>query len=58
MRRRDALGTVLQTANFASRFPALGHLALDPARLALGTVFQCPEGLAERDALAEQVFNL
>jgi transposase len=50
MRIRDALGPIFQTADFAPLFPALGQPALDPAGLALVTVFQFLEGLTDRQA--------
>lgn len=54
MRIRDALGPLFQTADFAHLFPTLGQPALDPARLALVTVFQYLEGVSDRQA-AENV---
>lgn len=50
MRIRDALGAVFQSADFAPLFPPLGQPALDPACLALVTVFQFLEGLSDRQA--------
>ncbi len=50
MRIREALGPVFETADFASLFPRLGQPALDPARLALVTVFQYLEGASDRQA--------
>jgi transposase len=50
MRIREALGPVFETADFASLFPRLGQPALDPARLALVTVFQYLEGVSDRQA--------
>jgi transposase len=50
MRIRDTLGPLFQSADFAHLFPALGQPALDPARLALVTVFQFLEGLSDRQA--------
>jgi transposase len=54
MRIREAVGPLFETADFASLFPPLGQPALDPARLALVTVFQYLEGISDRQA-AENV---
>jgi len=54
MRIRDAVGPLFQTDDFASLFPRLGQPALDPAELALVTVFQYLEGVSDRQA-AENV---
>jgi transposase len=54
MRIREVLGPLFETADFASLFPRLGQPALDPARLALVTVFQYLEGVSDRQA-AENV---
>lgn len=54
LRLRDTLGALFQTADFAPLCPALGQPALDPARLALVTVWQCLAGLSDRQA-AENV---
>jgi transposase len=51
MRIREALGPLLATADFAALFPQLGQPALDPARLALVTVFQYLEGVSDRQAV-------
>lgn len=50
MRIRDTLGPLFQSADFVHLFSALGQPALDPARLALVTVFQFLEGLSDRQA--------
>jgi len=50
MRIREAVGPLFATAAFASLFPPLGQPALDPARLALVTVFQYLEGVSDRQA--------
>jgi transposase len=54
MRIREAVGPLFQTDDFALLFPRLGQPALDPARLALVTVFQYLEGVSDRQA-AENV---
>ena len=53
-RIREAVGPLFQTDDFALLFPRLGQPALDPARLALVTVFQYLEGVSDRQA-AENV---
>ena len=53
-RIREAVGPLFDTADFASLFPRLGQPALDPARLALVTVFPYLEGVSARQA-AQQV---
>src|SRR5439155_2684814 len=47
---RDALGTVFQDEPFIALFPAWGHPGLPPWRLALGTIMQFRENLADRQA--------
>src|SRR5215208_6217914 len=47
---RDALGPVFQDADFAALFPAWGHPGLPPWRLALVTIMQFRENLADRQA--------
>jgi transposase len=47
---RDTLGTIYDDARFAALFPARGRPAEAPWRLALVTVLQCAEGLADRQA--------
>src|SRR5438105_7748190 len=47
---RDALGTIVQDEDFTALFPAWGHPALSPWRLALVTIMQFRENLAERQA--------
>src|SRR5262245_49988265 len=47
---RDALGTILQDEDFTALFPAWGQPALPPWRLALVTIMQFRENLAERQA--------
>jgi len=54
MQIREALGPLFEAADFAPLFPRLGQPALDPARLALVTVFQYLEGVSDRQA-AENV---
>jgi transposase len=54
MRIREAVGPLFQTDDFALLFPRRGQPALDPARLALVTVFQYLEGVSDRQA-AENV---
>jgi transposase len=51
---RDALGTVFQDEDFAAVFPLTGQPGLPPWRLALVTILQCRENLADR-AAAEAV---
>jgi transposase len=53
MRMREAGGPLFQTEDFARLFPRLGQPALDPARLALVTVFQYLEGVSDRQAAAK-----
>ena len=50
MQLRDALGTTYTDEGFADLFPTHGQPALAPWRLALVTVFQCMEGLTDRQA--------
>jgi len=50
MQLRDALGTIYTDEGFADLFPTHGQPALAPWRLALVTVFQCMEGLTDRQA--------
>src|SRR5499433_200954 len=47
---RDALGTIFQDEDFAALFPAWGQPALPPWRLALVTLMQFRENLADRQA--------
>src|SRR5438874_13189064 len=47
---RDALGTILQDEDFAALFPAWGQPGLPPWRLALVTIMQFRENLADRQA--------
>ena len=47
---RDALGTILQDEDFAALFPAWGPPGLPPWRLALVTIMQFRENLADRQA--------
>jgi transposase len=47
---RDALGTIFQDEDFAALFPAWGQPALSPWRLALVTIMQFRENLADRQA--------
>src|SRR5256885_7194036 len=47
---RDALGTIFQDEDFTALFPAWGHPALPPWRLALVTIMQFRENLADRQA--------
>jgi transposase len=47
---RDALGTVFQDEDFAALFPAGGQPGLPPWRLALVTIMQWRENLADRQA--------
>jgi transposase len=46
----DRLGPLYHDAQFATLFPTRGQPAEAPARLALGTVLQCAEGLSDRQA--------
>jgi transposase len=50
MQLRDALGTIYTDEAFADVFPTHGQPAEAPWRLALVTVFQCMEGLTDRQA--------
>ena len=50
MQLRDALGTIYTDEVFADLFPTHGQPAEAPWRLALVTVFQCMEGLTDRQA--------
>ncbi len=47
---RDTLGTIFSDADFAALFPACGQPALPPWRLALVTIMQFRETLADRQA--------
>src|SRR5215510_10597921 len=47
---RDHLGTIFQDADFAALFPAWGSPGLPPWRLALVTLMQFRENLADRQA--------
>src|SRR5829696_2823051 len=47
---RDHLGTIFQDEDFATLFPAWGYPGLPPWRLALGTIMQFREHLADRQA--------
>src|SRR5918911_891050 len=47
---RDVLGTIFQDEDFATLFPTWGHPGLPPWRLALVTILQCRENLADRQA--------
>jgi len=47
---REALGTICQDDDFPALFPAWGHPGLPPGRLAVVTILQCRENLAERQA--------
>jgi transposase len=49
---RDALGTIFQDEDFTALFPAWGHPGLPPWRLALVTILQFRENLADRQAAA------
>jgi transposase len=49
---RDALGTIFQDEDFAALFPASGQPGLSPWRLALVTLLQFRENLADRQAAA------
>src|SRR5256886_14469648 len=48
--RRDPLGTIFQDEDFAALFPAWGQPGLPPWRLALVTIMQFRENLADRQA--------
>src|SRR5256884_7120614 len=47
---RNALGTILQDEDFAALYPAWGQPGLPPWRLALVTIMQFRENLADRQA--------
>jgi transposase len=47
---RDALGPIVQDADFAALCPAPGQPGLPPWRLALVTILQCREQLSDRQA--------
>jgi transposase len=47
---RDALGTIFQDEDFTTLFPAWGQPGLSPWRLALVTIMQFRENLADRQA--------
>jgi transposase len=47
---RDHLGTIFQDEDFATLFPAWGYPGLPPWRLALVTIMQFRENLADRQA--------
>lgn len=58
MQVRDTLGTIYTDNAFADLFPTHGQPALAPWRLALVTIFQCLEGLTDRqtaDAVRDRV---
>jgi transposase len=48
---RDALGPLFQDEDFTALFPACGHPGLSPWRLALVTILQFRENLADRQAV-------
>lgn len=50
MRIRDEVGMLFADTAFTALFPQVGQLALSPARLMLVTLFQCMEGLGDRQA--------
>src|SRR4029453_17496461 len=50
LRCRDALGTIFQDEDFTALFPAWGPPGLPPWRLALVTIMQFRENLADRQA--------
>jgi transposase len=50
MQLHDTLGAIYTDEAFADLFPTHGQPALAPWRLALVTVFQCMEGLTDRQA--------
>jgi transposase len=50
MRVRDALGPIYTNPDFADLFPKEGSPAEAPAQLALITIMQFAEGLADRPA--------
>src|SRR5215510_2331121 len=52
MRMRDQLGPIYADAAFAALFPPCGQPALSPWRLALVTIMQFRETLADRQAAA------
>src|SRR5262245_34022515 len=54
---RDTLGTIFQDDDFAALFPLIGQPGLPPWRLALVTIMQFRENLADRQA-AEAVRSL
>ena len=47
---RDAFGTIFQDEDFTTLFPAWGQPGLPPWRLALVTIMQFRENLADRQA--------
>src|ERR1043166_1076748 len=47
---RDTLGTIFHDDDFAALFPLVGHPGLPPWRLALVTIMQFRENLADRQA--------
>jgi transposase len=47
---RDALGTIFQDDDFTALFPLVGQPGLSPWRLALVTIMQFRENLADRQA--------
>src|SRR2546428_892231 len=47
---RDVLGTIFQDEDFTALFPAWGQPGLPPWRLALVTIMQFRENLADRQA--------
>jgi transposase len=52
---RDELGAIFADADFADLFPKLGQPGLPPWRLALVTLLQFRENLADRQAADEGV---
>lgn len=50
MRIADSLGPIFNDEQFTALFPAVGQLALSPARLALVTLLQYSENLTDRGA--------
>ena len=51
----DELGLLYANAQFAPLFSGTGQPALDPARLALVTIFQFLEGLSDADAATAEI---
>ncbi len=50
LRMYDILGPLFSSYDFADLYPADGQPAVDPAQLALVTIFQFAEGLSDRQA--------